>query len=64
MTELSDRAAEAFVDFKGGLDLREVTTMSERAADALSRRTGATHLTLNDLPESVRDILIVRPIPK
>jgi|694.fasta_scaffold17631_3 hypothetical protein len=57
MTELSDRAAEAFVDFKGDLDLRGVTTMSERAADALARRTGKTHLNLNNLPESVREIL-------
>jgi len=57
VTELSDRAAEAFAEFQGDLDLRNVETMSEKAAYALARRTGTTHLNLNKLPESVRQIL-------
>jgi hypothetical protein len=57
ITELSDRAAMAFADFKGDLDLRGITKMSENAAHALKSRTGKTHFNLNILPESVREIL-------
>jgi len=31
--------------------------MSDQAADALTRRTGSTHVEMNMLPDSVRKIL-------
>jgi hypothetical protein len=57
LTEISDRAAEAFADFKGVLDLRGLTTISEQAAESLARRTNPVLVDLNKLPQPVRKIL-------